>query len=308
MLIACLLLLFMLLTMTASLSASLDSAHHQTKKRWLVVDFDGTITANDTTGLLPRVAAKLSSGNVEERVEQFEVFVEEYFRLYNAAKENMCHESMSLEQALASLDNVSDRVTAQVSESGVLSGLGVAPEDIEKLLENECELRDHTRLQPGCLEVLARQIANDWHLGVLSINWCPSLIHAAVVSPLQSRCEPETNVNVPIWSNNVNSEGVVSLQVSGALAKRKRIAKLQQEGSFVAYVGDSSTDLLALIEADLGILIGDCQSAASTAERWDVKVLPLSQRRDAHRVDECDILWMAESWSEIDQALKAISI
>ena len=225
MLTGCFIVLFSLLTMTASLSASPDSAHHQTKKRWLVVDFDGTCTTLDTILLLPKLAAKLSSENEEERVKQFQAFGEEYLRMYNAAKEKLCHESMSLEQALESLDNVSDRVTAQVSESGVLSGLGVTSEDIEKLLENDCEMRDHTRLQPDCLDVLSRQTANDWQLGVLSINWCPSLIHAAVVRPLQSRCKPQTNLNVPIWSNNVDSEGVISLKVSGAAAKRACIAK-----------------------------------------------------------------------------------
>jgi len=306
-----LLLLFNMLTMTASLSlpAAVPSPRPlQSKKRWLVVDFDGTCTQDDTTGLLPKLAAKLTGESVEERVEDFNAHVKDYFRLYNAAKERMCHESMSLEQALESLDDVSNVVTAQVSASRILKGLNVSPEDMMELVKADKEVAEHVKLHKGCLDVLARQTANDWQLGILSINWCPSLIHATVVSPLRRHAESQTFMNVPIWSNAVDETGVVSLKVPGALAKRACIAKLQPS-NHVVYVGDSSTDLLALLEADLGILIGSCESAAATAKRWGVQVLPLSERRGALvNTSTHNVIWVAESWSEIDHVLKDFTI
>jgi 2-hydroxy-3-keto-5-methylthiopentenyl-1-phosphate phosphatase len=306
--------------MTASLSLPTVPAQKKSRK-WLVVDFDGTCTERDTTCVLPKLAAKLSCNEhdhdvvLTERINMFQVHQEEYFRLYNAAKENLCNESMSLEQALDSLDDVSTLVTEQVSASGVLKGLDVSPDDILDLIESDDEVRSHVELQADCLQVLARQAANDWQLGVLSINWCPSLIHVAVVRPLSRRVDKENlssavTINVPIWSNAVDEHGIVSLKVRGALAKKACIQKLQP--GFVVYVGDSSTDLAALIEADLGILIGNCQSAAGTAKRWGIQVLPLSEWRETTPIiepekDTSKVIWLAESWSEIDCVLKDVT-
>ena len=308
--------------MTASLSLPAVSSQKKSPSRWLVVDFDGTCTERDTTSVLPKLAAKLSCNEhdeLKERIRMFEIHQEEYFTLYNAAKDALCHETMSLEEALDSLDDVSTLVTKQVSASGVLKGLGMSSKDMFNLIESDDEVRDYVTLRSGCLDALARQAANDWQLGVLSINWCPSLIHAAVVHPLSQRVVgkenllspvAETTMNVPIWSNNVDEHGVVFLKVPGALAKKACIQKLKP--GFVVYVGDSSTDLAALLEADIGILIGDCQSAVATARRWGIQVLSLSQRREtlvgvAPEKDTTKVIWSAESWSEIDCVLKDVT-
>ena len=66
---------------------------------------------------------------------------------------------------------------------------------------------------------------------------------------------------LPIWRNTIDENGIVSLMVPGAVAKKERILKLQQHqqqnqhNNFVVYVADSTTYLLALIQADVGILL-----------------------------------------------------
>jgi hypothetical protein len=77
------------------------------------------------------------------------------------------------------------------------------------------------------------------------VLWCPSLIDAMLLRSLP--CAQ----NVPVWSNSVDQHGMVSQVVAGALDKRARITKLKRSG-FVVYIGDSATDLAALVEADLG--------------------------------------------------------
>lgn len=292
-----------------ALSESVSSPPTAQKNCWLVVDFDGTCTEQETTSLLPKLAAKLSnSGALEERTALFKTFEDEYYRLYNAAKLRLCSETMSLEEALDSLDNVSSLVTEHVSASGVLKGLDVPPSTIAKLIEKDEQVRSHVKLRSGCLTVLARYVANDdWQLGILSINWSPSLIQATIVLPLSQQCvEREQSLldDIFIWSNEVDSNGVVSLQVPGALAKRACIEKLKP--NFVVYVGDSSTDLLALLEANVGILIGSSKSAVDTARWWGIQVLPLNQRGESADHD-ANVIWLAESWFEIDQALKDLS-
>ena len=289
----------MMATAASEVTPAASKNHH-----WLVVDFDGTCTEQETTSLLPKIAAKLSGdGTLEERIALFKTFEDEYYQLYNVAKEKMCSETMSLEEALDSLDEVSNLVTEHVSASGVLKGLNASSNTIANLIESDEKVRDNVALRSGCLDVLTRKAANGWLLGILSINWSPSLIHAAIVRPLSQRVLD--TVDVPIWSNLVNSNGVLSLKIPGALAKRACIQKLKP--NFVVYVGDSSTDLLALIEADIGILIGSSNSAIDVANRWRIQVFPLSKRPETttrQDDDTANVIWRAKNWLEIDQLLK----
>uniref|UniRef100_A0A7S2YG44 Uncharacterized protein n=1 Tax=Entomoneis paludosa TaxID=265537 RepID=A0A7S2YG44_9STRA len=166
----------------------------------------------------------------------------------------------------------------------------------------------------------------------MSINWCPSLIQAALLSPVMAQMTASSlTTNTPpdmsdfkIWSNRVDSHGSVSLLVPGAQAKKDRIVALQQQSSspsaMVVYVGDSSTDLTALIQADVGIFIGDPQSSAlSMAQQWGISVQPLSSRWSSEgnsgasekRRDKDDenqkILWQTTSWLEIGRLLQELN-
>ena len=191
------------------------------------------------------------------------------------------------------------------------------------------------RIRHGCQSTLARILSENedkapssssclgWSVAVLSINWCPALIDASLVQPVlrQRRsilqidsCETE----VPIWSNEMCAEGIVTLHVPGALAKRDRIMELRRHiqstdvdsPSLIIYVGDSSTDLAALLEADIGIIIGTSSSMAMIAERWDIQIVQLQHRRQHGFGSSLDggwrkkqLLWQVESWDEIDQLL-----
>jgi len=178
-----------------------------------------------------------------------------------------------------------------------------------------------------------------WGLAVLSINWCPALIDASLVRPIVRKrrnilqidsCDTE----IPIWSNHVDGDGKVSLHVPGALAKRERIVELRSHiaqtttnrnnnnnddddvadgESVIVYVGDSSTDLAALLEADIGILMGNSSSTAKIARRWGIDIVPLQERKahgfgsgangDVGSMQKKKVLWQVDSWSEIDGML-----
>lgn len=375
--------------------------NHQGKKRWLVVDFDGTCTARDTTPLLPRLACLVQSQQqqqqqtkgaptaptsnfsskkiaAEDWKERRPVFVEleqEYFRRYVKVLESIDsdldktrdqkkrnqqkpqHQTQLLERLEISLDRldvVSTEITERVTQSAVLRGLGsVTHLELLRVMQRhdkdhsdgdaEASLRESLRLHPGCLSVL-RQCATRHSIGVLSINWCPALIQAVLVHPLcDSRSaqnlhgddDDDNNNNsnsgrlptfeeVPVWSNSVDHHGAVSLHVPGAIAKKERILRLQQqqqqqhsestplstETAMVVYVGDSSTDLLALLQADVGILIGRSESTIGLASKFGVDIRPLGEFRidnDDDEETECatssndnaGVVWLASDWNEI---------
>ena len=197
------------------------------------------------------------------------------------------------------------------------------------------------QLRPGCKETLARILLSHsfsdpeliskssclgWSLGILSINWCPALIDASLVQPIlrekrrilnQQHCETE----VPIWSNEVTEEGFITLQIPGALAKRDRILELKncleytQDDTeapgehLIVYVGDSSTDLAALIEADIGVIMGTSSSTRAVAEKYGIHIQSLKNRHEygfGIRSSSDNTLWQTESWQEISEMLDEI--
>ena len=307
---------------------------------WLVVDFDGTCTESDTTPLLPKLASLVendSDAERERRQQKFNELETEFYTLYDAAKKSMNtnkDKMTSLDQALDVLDDASNDVTDKVSTSGILKGIDVPTSKITQVIDENKEFAEKVKLREECIEVITKSINNkqqQWKLGILSINWCPSLIDAVLVERLRSSHQQKSSAsdstgieftNPPIWSNSIDKSGVVSLQVPGAIAKKERISQLKssvdQQATVVVYVGDSSTDLAALLEADVGILIGRSQSTIAIAQQWGVRVIPLTKRsqiilekgqqqqQQGEDVESSKILWTVDTWSEIGDFLQAI--
>ncbi|KAL7524383.1 hypothetical protein ACHAWF_000925 [Thalassiosira exigua] len=327
------------------------------RRRWLVVDFDGTCTARDTTPLLPRLAAlavqrergdggdggRDHERDLSRRLALFRELEDEYVRRYTEARSGI-DDHASFHDYLDALDGPSNAVTAMVSESRVLEGLGRATaEDLEDIL-GEATSSVAVELQSGCAGTLARLLSDatkddddagrrclGWSVAVLSINWCPALIDASLVRPVlrrrRRRAGARPDAEVPVWCNRVDGEGAVALRVPGALAKRDRIVELrrrlreaggraaepdgdERDAATIVYVGDSSTDLAALLEADVGILIGESYSTEMIAERWGIRTKALRHREGRELVsgaggDRCErgVIWRAESWHEIDKML-----
>jgi len=288
------------------------SVKYQSKKEifdgWLVIDFDGTCTVRDTTSVLPKLSSFLhcNGDDLEARVSKFKAFEEKYYELYREAQKQICPRNFAtIDDALGFLDRVSTEVTSEVSNSGVLRGLNVPSEDINCIIQKEKNLREEIKLCSGCLEVIARAKKTlGLKLGVLSINWCPSLIEAALLHPLQHQLLLGSNGanEIPIWSNSIDREGIVKLNVPGALAKKDRIMRLKKQKAHVIYIGDSSTDLGALLEADVGILIGCSKSAISLAEKWGIPFATLKDYFHSQKKHE-EVIWTANSWKEIGDFL-----
>ena len=103
------------------------------------------------------------------------------------------------------------------------------------------------------------------------------------------------------------------MRFAGAEEKREQIALLRK-AHVVVYVGDSATDLPALLEADVGILIGESSSARRIAAQFGVRVAPLPSA-DSTRLLSDDglavaqqpgLVWEARDWGEIGRFLQAL--
>jgi len=329
----------------------------RSRHKWLVVDFDCTLTKYDTTPTLPILAALHSGDDEDERQRRLETFrnhEKEYFDAYLATKERLFGSAEKndddelphhLHDALESLDDVSTFVTNKVSESSCLAGLPSHPDRVADIINDDSELRRMTELQDGCTGVVANAYINGWGLAVLSINWFPTLIEAAFVEPwrkqVHKRRQSDAGVEngdksqmprADVWCNDIDSDGVVTLHLPGASAKRDRIRNLKErllkehqvaaesaddvensgtcmQRPLVIYIGDSSTDLSGLLEADIGIMIGRSSTVLGFADRWKIPLASLKERRelrDGLHEDDANTVWMADGWDDIEAVLAGL--
>ena len=327
------------------------------KLAWLVVDFDGTCTVRDTTPTIACLAAAHNNGGVEQ-LSSFGVherdYMEGHARLLGGgeleAEPSAAVDVAALSAFLAALDDHSTRTTREVSRSGVLAGLDgarvaetftawAAGEVVGQLAP-----QPPPSLQPGCAAALAAAAAAGCRLGVLSVNWCPALIHALLAPPLGADAPAAETLTVAppyeLWCNSLAPDGRVRLAVAGAAQKARKIdglvraARRDGGGGAVAcvlstrilgaqfgaillsaraiyrYVGDSATDLTALLAADVGILVGTSESARRIARRFGVKLAPLPAELPELPAAEGGggsgggaVIYEAASWEQIRSAL-----
>lgn len=285
---------------------------------WLVVDFDGTCTERDTTALLPHLAEQHapSAAGSPSKVAIFADFA----RQFAAGSEELCArhglstpstelDLTGLEQYLRAEESFGVSVTHQVAVSGCLAG--IRPEEVATTLS--CWAADRTAcpcvaampdLRHGCLETLAAAKGRGSKIGVLSINWCPAVIHAAlgVERPFQ------------LWSNTVDATGRIAVAVAGASSKRQKVSELKHQAAEagegpVVYVGDASTDVLALLEADIGFLLGSSSSVRRVLRCFGVGLRPLRDGEGTAVVEVANLedidgaIWEAQEWSDVCESL-----
>ena len=190
----------------------------------------------------------------------------------------------SLETALAQMDAVSNDIISKLSDSGILAGIrdaDVAPAVLDWRDNPTSAPVVAPALRDGCVDALNAAVAEGWELGILSICWCPSVIRAYL--PLLGE-RHGVGGDVPrLWSNRIDeSSGAIANDVDGAAAKRRIIDSLKRDDAVgegegeaarrVVYIGDSTTDLLAMLAADVGILIGESRSARDVARQYGVRI------------------------------------
>lgn len=274
---------------------------------FFIVDFDGTCTSSETIDLLPHLASKLGPPDrAATKLDCFQKFTNEYLEGIESILKSQNLEEYSsntldlggLSSCLQQMDDHSSAVTFRVSESRCLSD--IQPQALNRAL---AEWRSNPSeapivlpaLRPGCVGTLSSLASRGCALGVLSINWSPALIRAFL--------DEELHHGYELWCNELQEDGRVQLLIPGAAEKRDIIAQLVKRATGsgpVIYVGDSATDLLALLEANVGILIGESRTARRLAAKFGVPIRPLPSS-----LSECDVdvaqrtVFEAASWDDI---------
>lgn len=259
-------------------------------------DFDLTCTVVDSCAVLAEIAMATSpkSDQIQHESQNeitrmplaelrntWERLSRDYMEEYEQCKKSMLvnqkvedFDYEGLKKALEQLSDFEKRANTKVIESEVLKGLNL--EDIKHAGE-------HLVLQDDCMEFFQHITKNenlnvDVDVHVLSFCWCGDLIRSAFSS--------RGIHNLHLHANEFIYEGLVS---TGKIMKKieSPIDKLQaftdmlkerdqcDKKNLAIYIGDSVGDLLCLLEADIGIVIGSNSSLRKVGGHFGVSFVPL---------------------------------
>ncbi|RDX66968.1 Bifunctional TH2 protein, mitochondrial [Mucuna pruriens] len=209
--------------------------------------------------------------------------------------------SIALEQ-LSKFENTANN---RVIESGVLKGISL--EDIKRAGERLI-------LQDGCSNFFQKIVKNEnlnANVHVLSYCWCGDLIRSAFSSADLN----ELNVHANEFTYEGSaSTGEIVKKVESPIDKVEAFRNIlkncnDDKKKLTVYIGDSVGDLLCLLEADVGIVIGSSSSLRTVGTQFGISFVPLYSglvKKQKEYVEESTsnwkglsgILYTVSSWAE----------
>ncbi|KZV58240.1 hypothetical protein F511_34227 [Dorcoceras hygrometricum] len=261
----------------------------------LFSDFDLTCSVVDSSAILAEIAiisaqklvqnqpnqsenqlARMSSVDMrgnwgdlsKQYTEEYEQCIEE---ILNCNKEEKFNYT-GLRKALGDLSDFEKKANLRVIDAGVLKGLNV--EDIKRTGERLI-------LQDGCTSFFQTAISNknlNTKVHVLSYCWCSDLIKSAFSSGGLDTVH--IHANEFVYENSL-STGEIVKKVESPIDKVQAFTDILQNCSkdkqkyLTIYIGDSVGDLLCLLEADIGIVIGSSSSLRRVGTHFGVSFVPL---------------------------------
>ncbi|XP_028097923.1 LOW QUALITY PROTEIN: bifunctional TH2 protein, mitochondrial-like [Camellia sinensis] len=305
----------------------LSKVHNPLEHRFMIFsDFDLTCTVVDSSAILAEIAIVTAPKSDESQPENqiarmssvdlrntWGVLSSQYTEEYEQCIESILltdkvekFDYEGLHKALEQLSDFEKRANSRVIESGVLKGLNL--EDIKRAGERLI-------LQDGCTGFFQSIINNEnlnANVHVLSYCWCGDLIRSAFSSGGLDVLN--VHANEFVYENSI-STGKIVKKVESPIDKLLAFSDILKNSSsdrkgLTVYIGDSVGDLLCLLEADVGILLGSSSSLRRVGSNFGVSFVPLFPGL-VNKQKECvegnssswkglsGILYTVSSWAEI---------
>ncbi|KAI8323915.1 hypothetical protein GQ54DRAFT_296482 [Martensiomyces pterosporus] len=265
------------------------------RARVLAVDFDKTLTVADTTADVVAVAKRKHPNYrdfqwfTDEYMKDYDVYDAKWQPIVDARARQHTVDKELLDEYLEALRPVEEASLRRVSDQGILAGVSRA------------EFAAGGRavaFQQGAAAAISQFLSNSSASGsssspryvhIISVNWSADFIRGA----LEAHGVPVDDSRIAIHSNSPEfstaselSTGVLRPRMVVASDKVSKISEIKTEIAkelgaepFVAYAGDSLTDLPALLAADVGLFVGQSSSVAKWCEWLGIK---FGQARDGH--------------------------
>ncbi|TVU04463.1 hypothetical protein EJB05_47573 [Eragrostis curvula] len=285
-------------------------------------DFDLTCTVVDSSAILAEIAIlssqKASQSGTDNTLDRtadlrssWNNLSKQYMEEYEQCMERLLplEEARSLDysqlyKGLEVLAEFEKLANSRVVDSGVLRGMNL--EDIRKAGERLI-------LQDGCKKHWKTRDKLNLDIHILSYCWCAELIRSAFSSV---GCLDGLNIH----SNEFAFEGSVSTgeierKMQSPLDKVEKFKSIKSDTDssvplLSVYIGDSVGDLLCLLEADIGIVVGSSTTLRKVGKQFGVSFVPLfpglvEKQRQLTEEEasvfkaQSGVLYTVSSWSEI---------
>ncbi|XVF81069.1 hypothetical protein PTKIN_Ptkin15bG0126800 [Pterospermum kingtungense] len=305
------------------LSQTLDSASGG--QVTIFCDFDLTCTTFDSSAILAEIAiitmqkdgseiqlARMSSADLRSTWDALSTQYTEEFEL--------CVESIALTEmvnsfsygglckALEQFADFEKKANSRVVQSGVLKGLN--QEDIKRAGQGLI-------LQDGCKGFFQKIMKNEnltAAVHILSYCWCGDLIRSAFSSATGDLKALNVHSNELACDESITT-GEIIKKLESPMEKLQAFNNILNERDkdcqqLTVYVGGSVGDLLCLLEADIGIVMGSSPTLRRLGEQFGVSFVPLfsglvAKQREVAEVGSCNwkklsgTLYTVSSWDEI---------
>ena len=268
----------------------------------LITDFDETISERDTISTLVRTAADNRKGEKEEFLAAWQEMVQWFLTRYHRVCDAWQDHRHSLVDYLKSFEELETASIQRVMSKGFLEGL---------TKEGLRTVGATVTKKAGVERVLSRLRREDVAVEILSANWSEALIQGAT----EGLCD-QIVTNSLQYDGAGRSTGNIHLHIVSARDKLREFRERKKNppnpdetgdgGVRTLYIGDSISDFLAILDADLGVLIGQNPTAMQTIERFR---LPTQQLHEGTQFDSSrcyrGTILLVDSWKVLDDFLSA---
>ena len=267
----------------------------------LITDFDETISERDTISTLVQTAADNREHEKEQLLAAWQEMVQWYLTRYHRVWDAWLNHRHSIVDFLKAFEELEAVSIQRVIAKGFLEGL--TRKGLKAVGRNVVK-------KSGVDRVLSAMRADGVEVEILSANWSETLIQGAT----EGLCDRVIS-NSLMYDAAGCSTGNIHLHVVSARDKLRKFRERKKnppnpdeigdEGiAQTMYVGDSISDFLAILDADLGALIGENHTAMQTIERFR---LPTQRIREGVRFDSSlryqGTILLVDSWKVLDDFL-----
>ncbi len=265
-----------------------------------ISDFDETITIEDTIQALVAAATRHRAADELPTIEEWKRTVEWYRGRYshrcnkwlNGAPE---HLQGNLLDFLSEIETLEMRSIDKVMKKGFLAGL------------RRDQLRkagSQVPKQHGAEACFSEMRSAGVTVEILSANWSQTFVEEAV----KGLCDAVVT-NRLLFDEGGYSTGDIELRVVSARHKWNHFKSRRSKSGLTGYIGDSISDLRAMLEADIGILIGENPTCLRTIKRFQIPIthVTLASHHDANSSDTNapkNQIFHVDSWKTVNQLLK----
>ena len=266
----------------------------------LITDFDETISEQETISTIVQTAADNRGAEKEQFLAAWREMAEWYWTRYRQLSDERLNHCHSITDCLKVFEELEVAAIQRVIAKGFLEG--ITTEELRAVGRKVLK-------KPEVDRVLSAMRAEGVAVEILSANWSEALIQGATEG-LYDRII----TNSLMYDAAGRSTGAIHLHVVSARDKLREFRKRKKnppspdetgdEGVKTLYIGDSISDFLAILDADLGVLIGQNQTAIQTIERFR---LPTQQLHEGVRFNPSlcyqGTILRINSWKELDDFL-----